>query len=75
MTKCYIDITLIELAYWHLIRKQRVTHVKYTWADLFETCERILRYSEQTNRFSKSHKLNFNVNGLEFDSEIFNRRK
>lgn len=72
MNKMKIDCPLIVLAYIYLEKKSRVTHKKYTLVDLLETCERILQYSEQTNRFQKLPKIKFIADGLEADEKILN---
>jgi hypothetical protein len=54
-----LDCHLIVLAYIYLEKKRIHTHKTYTYGDLLEVCERILRWSEQTNRFQKKPKLEF----------------
>lgn len=50
---CHFDTTLYEVAYWYMVKK----HIKMTTGNLFWIMEKILRWSEQKNRFEKSNKL------------------
>jgi hypothetical protein len=54
-----LDCPLIVLAYLYLEKKRRTTHIQYTIADLLETCERILQWSEHNTLNKKEPDLEF----------------
>ena len=65
--KTYYKIDLLMLALIYLGKKKAKTHIDYTFADLFETMERILQWIENTG--GKDKRMKDGV--LEINSEVF----
>jgi hypothetical protein len=61
---------LIWLAYLYLLKKKRITHKDYTWADVFDVAERILQWAENTRGYGK--KLTFTPDELLYSEKIWN---
>jgi hypothetical protein len=68
--KVRIDIDLVTLAYFYLVKLKRRTHVDYTWGDLFSVCEQILQWSERRNRYTSSVRIRFTQEGVECEGII-----
>ena len=67
--KSYYKINLILLALIYLGKKKAKTHIDYTYADLFDTMERILQWIE--NSGGKDKKMKDGI--LEVDTKIFEK--
>lgn len=53
------EVDLVFLALTYLRIRQRITHKDYTFADLFETCEKVLQFSEHKGKYKTQNSFKF----------------
>ena len=61
-----LQVGLIELGMRYLALQRRITHKEYTIADLFEVCEKILRFSEHR----RHNHIKFIKNGVKISGNL-----